>query len=189
MKIAYLAAATAAIFCAASAHASDFAASVGYQLGGGASSGSVRAEYFVTDHISGEVSIASPYSTGYKGGTGPLSGQAVGSGRLVTGALSAKFYFGDAAWRVRPFAGLGVAVYAPTSSAMVAGSVSTGIGPVFSLGANVRATEHIFFTASVAYAPRPTMGSIPGSGPTGRTTYIKDTRSDYLAYAGIGYRF
>ncbi len=195
-------AALAALLCIGTlgnAHAQsagDFLIGGGWQDNGGASAAAVQLTYFATDHIAGEVSIATPSNVAYTGGSGLLSGQDVGTGKLLTSSVSAKFFFGNADWPVRPFVGIGMTINTPTSTHYAGGlgsstaSVKTGVGPLFSVGANWNATAHLFATASIAYSPRPTMGSIntPTTTET-KTTFIKLRQSDYLAYVGIGYRF
>ena len=117
----------------------DFVSANGAASGGGTAA--IGAEYFITDHVSGAVSLALPRT---------FSFGAQGSARLQSSTVTLKYYL-EPENRLRPYVGAGIDVTALYGATGVAVARAT-VGPAVQAGLDVRLNPHWMFNADVSWA-------------------------------------
>jgi outer membrane protein len=146
----------------------DFVSGNGAVSGGGTAA--VGAEYFITDHVAGAVSVTLPrtYSFGMPG-----------SGRLQSSTAILKYYFAPEN-RLRPYVGAGIDVTALYGATAV-GVDHASVGPAVQAGLDLRLSPHWMLNADVSWAQvRPRLAAYPG----------QDIHIDPLQFGlGVVYRF
>jgi outer membrane protein len=117
----------------------DFVSANGAASGGGTAA--IGGEYFITDHVSGAVSLTLPrtFSLGTRG-----------SVRLGSSVVSLKYYFAPEN-RLRPYVGAGIDVTA-LYEATGLGVARVTVGPAVQAGLDVRLDPHWMFNADVSWA-------------------------------------
>lgn len=162
--------------------------------------------YYFTDNISGELVGGVPPRHKLTGeGTLAQFGE-LGSVRQWSPALVAKYHFGSATQRFRPYVGLGVnytwfrdgeitstafrtATFGPGSSTSV--KADSSWNPVFNVGANYALTENWILGLSVSYLPlktKATLSTTLANGvPVTSETNVKIR--PVVGFLSVGYRF
>jgi outer membrane protein len=167
----------------------------------------LTATYFITDNIAAELVTGIPPKFDIHG-AGTIEGFGkVGSARMWSPTIMAKYYFGAATNKFRPFVGLGAA-YIWFSDAKITNSsfengvlggktnvsISKGLSPVFNLGASYEITKNWYAAASVSFIPlrRTLTLTTPSSTAARGASVTNETRAQLnpiVTYVSIGYRF
>jgi outer membrane protein len=177
--------------------------------------------YFVTDNIALDLATGIPpklklYAQGTAapfGAGGPSLGlgnlQPLATTRSWPPILFAKYFFGDAQTRLRPFVGIGVNYtwYSHTelnstfsgalqqiagAGGQVKASLSPSWNPAFDVGASYNFSKNWYATASVTYLPLQTNATISAVAANGQTVLSNKTHitaNPWIGFLGIGYRF
>jgi outer membrane protein len=138
-------------------------------------------------------------------GTGTFSNQGeIGSAKQWSPAIVAKWFFGDAESKFRPFIGAGVTyvwysdvqLSQPLQQAVSGGGTATADlssswAPVANLGAVYNFDKNWSVGLSVSYIPLKTDADITGRTPGGVTTKAKTslTIDPLVTFLSVGYRF
>jgi outer membrane protein len=146
----------------------DFVSGNGAVSGGGTAA--VGAEYFITDHVAGAVSVTLPrsYSFGMPG-----------SAHLQSSTATLKYYFAPES-RLRPYVGAGIEVTALYGATGV-GLEHATVGPAVQAGLDLRLNPHWMLNADVSWVQvRPGLAADPS----------QDIHIDPLQFGlGVVYRF
>jgi outer membrane protein len=177
--------------------------------------------YFVSDHVAMELPLGVPptlrlFAQGNAAPFGP-DGPSLPLGNIhplaTTRAwapmLLAKYYFGNADSKLRPFVGVGVNYTWFTSGnlnsnfesplreiAGPGGSVSSGASsswnPVFTVGASYNMSKRWYLTGSVTYLPlkvNASFNAVNRNGDVVLSNKVRVTADPLLVFMGVGYRF
>ena len=162
--------------------------------------------YFFTDNISGELVAGIPprHDVSGEGRLAPFG--VLGSVRQWSPSLLAKYHFGTAKQRFRPYVGLGInytwftdgkitstafnnATFGPGATTSVKADASWN--PVFNVGATYALTDQWILGMSVSYLPLKTtakLNTVTGTGvPVTSETSIKIR--PVVTYLTVGYAF
>jgi outer membrane protein len=167
--------------------------------------------HFFTDNVALTADAGIP-PTFKLNGSGLLAGGELGEAKQWSPAVVAKWYFGQATSKFRPFAGVGITrvwytdigltstfqqklAYTYSSGLTTAGtstaSLSRSWSPVANVGASYSLDKNWSLNLSVSYVPLKTDASITTTLPTG--TVVKSsttlTLNPIVAFVSVGYKF
>ncbi|WP_050477420.1 OmpW/AlkL family protein [Herbaspirillum rhizosphaerae] len=168
--------------------------------------------HFFTDNIALTADLGLPPKFKLTG-TGTLSrfGE-IGSAKQWSPAIVAKYFFGDATDKFRPFVGAGVtyvwysdvklnqsfqqyagggAVNPALTTGNASASLSSSLAPVASLGATYNVSDRWSIGFSVSYIPLKTDADITGQGTAAGTLKYKTslTINPIVSFLSVGYKF
>ncbi|MPV66836.1 OmpW/AlkL family protein [Burkholderia sp. BE17] len=172
----------------------------------------LTASYFVTDHVAIEAQLGVPPKLGMSG-TGTLSALGeLGSARVWSPAILAKYHFGEPTARLRPYVGAGVAyvwfrsielnnplatgqfLYSPTLGTSLEGptsaSLSKSFAPVINAGLTYNIDSHWSVGVSASYVWLSTKATLTTRSPlvtVSTTTKVKI--NPLVTFVSVGYRF
>ena len=174
----------------------------------------LQLNYFVTDNwvISGDGGLPPKFKLD---GDGTLAGTYVGSAKQWSPAIVAKYFFGDANSKFRPFVGLG-ATYVwysnvelsdafqqklsnqitaaggrPFGGLKSSAKLSKSFAPVLAIGGVYNIDAHWSVGASLSYVPLKTKADITTELPNGGrvSSSTKLTLNPLVSFLSVGYKF
>jgi outer membrane protein len=165
--------------------------------------------HFFTDNVALTLDGGIPPKFHLKG-QGTLTSQGeIGTAKQWSPALVAKYYFGDANDKFRPFVGagatyvwysnvqlssgfqsytnnLGLAPYTGTATA----KLSSSLAPVFTVGGSYNLTDRWSVGLSVSYIPLQTDATVTATGTSGTIVYkTRLTINPIVSFLSVGYKF
>jgi outer membrane protein len=166
--------------------------------------------HFFTDNIALTLDGGIPPTFHLKGQGNLASQGEIGKAKQWSPALVAKYYFGDANDKFRPFVGAG-ATYVwysnvelssgfqtytnnlgvfTTASGTATAKLSSSLAPVFTVGGSYNLTDKWSVGLSVSYIPLKTDATVTATGTTGTNVYkTRLTINPIVSFLSVGYKF